>query len=141
MLKQINPKSGFTLVEIMVVLAIITVLAVFLVPKLLGVQDRGKETAVKAVMKSVQLAAEAYQMENSIYPMGKNIPLASLVTNYLSPGGYMMTIPTNPFTGKPYKDSDSAGKILYSYDDTTGQYLIQGYKRNGFSKVLELGNL
>jgi len=134
-------KNGFTLIEILVVLGIISLLAVYLVPKLMGIQDRGKEVAVKAVAKDVQLAVEAYQMENEVFPMGQNIPLANLVTNYLSPGGYMMTVPDNPYTGKPYQASDGAGKIIYSYNDTTGQYTIQAYKRNGFSKVIELGNL
>jgi general secretion pathway protein G len=134
-------QTGFTLIEILVVLSIISVLAVFLVPKLMGIQDRGKEAAVKSIAKNVQLAVEAYQMENEVFPMGTNIRLASLVTNYLAPGGYMLIIPVNPYTGKPYGDGDNAGKIIYTYNDSNGQYNISAYKRNGFSKIIELSNL
>jgi type II secretion system protein G len=134
-------KKGFTLVEILVVIGIIGLLAVFLVPNLLGARDRAKETAVKGVMHTVQLAIEAYQMDNNVYPLGTNIPLESLCRNYLMGGGYMAAVPKNPFTGKEYTDGDAAGKIIYDYNDAAGSYTLTGYKRNGFSKVLELTNL
>lgn len=134
-------RNGFTLVEILVVIGIIGLLAVFLVPNLLGARDKAKEAAVKGVMHSVQLAIEAYQMENEVYPVGSNIPLESLCKNYLMVGGYIASVPKNPFTGKGYSDSDAAGKIVYSYNDATGVYTLTGYKRNGFGKILELSNL
>jgi type II secretion system protein G len=134
-------KSGFTLMEMLIVIGIIGLLSMFLVPNLLGAQDRAKDAAVKAVMHTAQLAVEAYQMENDVYPMGKNIPLESLAKNYLIQGGYLAAVPKNPFTGKEYTDSDAAGKIIYGYEDTTGKYTLTGYKRNGFSKVLDLSNM
>jgi type II secretion system protein G len=134
-------RRAFTLVEILVVIAIIGLLSVFLVPKLLGVQDRGKDTAVKSVMHSVQLAIEAYHMENEVYPMGKDINVKSLCENYLMPGNYISAVPKNPFTGKPYAENDTAGKILYQYNDNTGNYTLTGYNRSGRGKVLELNNI
>lgn len=134
-------RKGFTLVEILVVIGIIGLLAVFLVPNLLGARDRGKEAAVKGVMHSVQLAIESYNMENEVYPLGNNITLKSLCENYLMGGGYIADVPTNPFTGQKYTDADTAGKIVYSYNDSTGAYTLTGYKRNGISKLLELTNM
>lgn len=134
-------KKGFTLVEILVVIGIIGMLSAFLVPNLLGARDRAKEAAVKGVLHTVQLAVEAYQMENEVYPIGKNIPLEALCKNYLMGSGYMASVPKNPFTGKEYSDADSAGKIVYSYNDTLGSYTLTGYKRNGFSKLIELSNM
>ena len=134
-------KKGFTLIELLVVLAIIGLLAVFLVPKLVNVQDRGKETAVKGVMHTVQIAIEAYNMENSTYPVAKNITLKELCENYLMVGDYIAEVPPNPFTGKQYVEGDTAGKIVYNYDDSTGKYILTGYKRNGMTKLLELSNM
>lgn len=134
-------KEGFTLIEILVVIGIIGLLAVFLVPNIFGVQDRGKEAAVKAVMHSVQLAVEAYNMENETYPVGRNITLHNLCVNYLMPGGYIASVPRNPFTGQEYKDADSAGKVIYNYNDIENKYVLTGYRRNGFSKILELSNM
>ena len=134
-------KQGFTLIEVLVVISIIGLLSVFLVPSLLGARDRAKEAAVEGVMHTVQIAIEAYQMENDIYPVGNNIPLESLSRNYLMNGGYLADVPKNPFSGAAYTDTDTAGKIIYSYNDTTGVYTLTGYKRNGTAKILELSNL
>jgi len=134
-------RNGFTLVEILVVIGIIGLLSVFLVPNLLGARDRAKEAGVKGVMHTTQLAVESYQMENDVYPMGKNVPLESLSKNYLMPGGYLAAVPKNPFTGKAYSDADAAGKIIYNYDDASGGYVLTGYKRNGLAKLQELTNM
>ena len=134
-------KNGFTLIELLVVIAIISIIAAFMMPNFLGVQDRAKEAGVKAVMHSIQLAVESYNMENEVYPMGNNIPLRDLIDNYIVQGGYVTAIPKNPFTGKEYRASDTAGKVIYIYDDSTAAYKLIGYKRNGFSKLLELGNM
>ncbi len=139
--KMKKKKSGFTLMEMLIVIGIIGLLSLFLVPKLLGAQDRAKEAAVKAVMHTVQLAVEAYQMENDVYPLGNNIPLESLAKNYLIQGEYLGAVPKNPFTGKEYVDADTPGKIIYSYDDATGKYTLNGYKRNGMTKLIELSNM
>ncbi|MBU0672553.1 MAG: type II secretion system GspH family protein, partial [Candidatus Margulisbacteria bacterium] len=131
----------FTIMEILVVIGIISLLAVFLVPNLLGAKDRAKETAVKGVMHSVQLAIEAYEMENQIYPVDNNLPLESLCKNYLMAGVYVAAVPKNPFTGQQYKDSDAAGRIIYNYDAATGKYTMTGYNRSGTKKIQELSNM
>ena len=134
-------KNGFTLIEILVVIGIIGLLAVFMVPNLLGAQDRAKEAAVKSVMHSIQLAIEAYNMENYTYPIAKTIDLKNLVVNYLSAGGYMIEVPKNPFTGKPYIESDVAGRVIYDYNTVSGKYTLTGYKRNGETQILTLSNM
>jgi len=134
-------RKGFTMIELLMVIGIIGLLAVFLVPNLLGGRDRAKETAVKGVLHTVQLAVEAYEMENLVYPLEKNIPLESLANNYLIPGGYLASVPKNPFTGKAYTDGDKAGKIIYSYDDAKGQYNIKAYGRSGLRSIQEVTNL
>lgn len=134
-------KKGFTLIEMLVVIGIIGILAGFLYPAFMGAQNKAKEAAVKAVMHSVQLAVETYNMENNTYPIAGKISLKALYDEYLQPGEYLSEIPKNPFTNKFYSDGDSSGKILYSYDAGKNIYTITGYKRNGFSKVQELSNM
>ena len=134
-------KKAFTLIEVLVVISIISMLIVFLVPRLMNFQDSGKETAVKAVMHSLQLAVESYNMENQVYPVAKDITLRSLCDNYLTQGNYISSVPQNPFTGKEYTDADVAGKIVYTYDDATGKYTIAGYRRDGARKLMELSNM
>ena len=100
-----------------------------------------KEAAVKGVMRSVQLAIEAFEMENQTYPIDNNLPLESLCRNYLMAGNYIATVPKNPFTGKEYKDSDAAGRVVYSYDATSGVYKLSAYNRSGTKKIEELSNM
>ncbi|MFH1542383.1 MAG: prepilin-type N-terminal cleavage/methylation domain-containing protein [bacterium] len=134
-------RKGFTMIELLIVIGIIGLLAVFLVPNLVGAKDKGKEAAVKGVMRTVQLAVEGYEMENMVYPLEKSIALESLCNNYLMAGGYIAEVPKNPFTGQEYKDGDTAGKITFGYEDSTGEYSIKGYGRTGLRKILELSNL
>lgn len=134
-------KSGFTLIEMLVVIAIIGLLAVFIAPNLLAAPDKAKEAAEKTVMQSVQLAVEAYNLENSAFPMARNIPVKSLCENYLIQGNYITSVPKNPFTGKEYTDADSSGKIVYNYSDIENKYTLTGYKKDGFTKLLELTNM
>ena len=134
-------KRGFTLIEILVVVGIIGLLAAFLLPTFLGSQDRAREAAVKGVMHNVQTAVETYNLENLTYPLGTEIALRNLFDNYLSVGGYMVDLPKNPFTNQSYKEDDTSGRIMYSYNATSGGYIMAGYKRNGTSKLLELKNM
>lgn len=136
-----NLKKGFTLIELLVVIGIIGLLAVFLVPNLLGARDRAKEAAVKGVLHSVQLAIESYQMENETYPITRNTGIETLCRDYLMVGGYIAAIPQNPFTGQTYKDTDVAGRMVYDFDNTRGVYTLTGYNRTGLRKVQELTNL
>ena len=133
--------KGFTLIEILVVIAIISIIAAFMMPNLLGVKDRANEAGVKAAMRSVQLAIETFNLENLYYPLGDNITLRQLCDDYLIDPGYLGSIPKNTFTGKEYTNTDVAGRILYFYDDSKGSYKIIGYKRNGSSELLELSNM
>ena len=134
-------RKGFTLIEMLVVIAIIGLLAYFMTPHLLGSQDKAKEGAIKSVIHSIHLSVEGYNIENNTFPIATSIGVESLVNNYLKVGNYMTTIPQNPFTGKAYTDSDLAGKIIYDYNNMTGVYTITGYKRDGKTKILELTNM
>ena len=67
-----NPRrraaSGFTLIEIMLVLAIIALLMGVGIWKLAGVTDRGKETRVKADIGALMTALVQYQIDAGSYP-------------------------------------------------------------------------
>ena len=58
-----NKKSGFTLVEILVVILIIGLLFVFLVPKIDSATDKARETGIKTDFRSYQTAFEAVARE------------------------------------------------------------------------------
>ena len=55
---------GFTLIELMIVCAIIGVLAAMAIPNFISMQDRAREGATKANMHTFQLSAEDYGIRN-----------------------------------------------------------------------------
>lgn len=61
-------KSAFTLIELLIVVAIIAILAAIAVPNLLEAQVRGKVSRVKSDMRSYATALESYAVDNGEYP-------------------------------------------------------------------------
>ena len=63
-----TPKKGFTLIELMVVIAIIGILAVALVPQLTGAQARSRDAARVASLWSISAVLETYYSDTWAYP-------------------------------------------------------------------------
>src|SRR5436190_16553025 len=62
-----NDEEGFTLIELLVVVVILGVLAAIVVFAVGGVTDKGKASACKTDLKSVEVAEEAYFAKNNSY--------------------------------------------------------------------------
>jgi general secretion pathway protein G len=60
--------SGFTLIEIMVVLVIIAILGALIGPQLLGQVDNARIKATRLDIRSLGTALDMYQMDNFRYP-------------------------------------------------------------------------
>src|SRR5690349_3216597 len=59
---------AFTLIELLIVVAIIAILAAIAVPNFLEAQTRAKVTRVKNDLRTVATALETYRLDNSGYP-------------------------------------------------------------------------
>ncbi len=62
-------RSAFTLLELLIVVAIIAILAAIAVPNLLDAQVRAKVSRVRADSRTILIAVEAYAMDNAKYPI------------------------------------------------------------------------
>lgn len=68
-LQQILRKNeGFTLIELMIVIAIIAIIGGFAVSKFTGAVDKTKITAVKADFGTFETALDAYYLNHNTYP-------------------------------------------------------------------------
>jgi len=73
-------QSGFTLIEIIVVIVIISVLAAVIAPNILGRVDQAQRTAAKADIQSISKALALYKLDNYRYPTTSE-GLNALVSN------------------------------------------------------------
>lgn len=62
-------RKAFTLIELLIVVAIIAILAAIAVPNFLEAQTRSKVSRCKADMRSISTGIESYAVDNNVYPM------------------------------------------------------------------------
>lgn len=61
-------RQGLTLVEMIVVLAIIALVAVMIVPNVIGRPDQARVTVAKTDLKTIAAALRMYRLDNGDYP-------------------------------------------------------------------------
>jgi len=102
-------KLGFTLIEVLVVVAILAILAAIVVPRIMDRPDEAKRVAAKADIGAVVQALKLYRLDNGGYPTTDQ-GLAALVqkptTNPVpgnwKQGGYLERLPKDPW-GSDYQ--------------------------------------
>ncbi len=60
-------EQGFTLIELMIVVAIVGILAAIAIPNFVGMQKRAKTTEAKSNLGQIWTLQEAYRAENDTY--------------------------------------------------------------------------
>ncbi len=102
-------QRGFTLIEVMVVIAILGILAEVIVPKIMSRPDEARRVAAKQDIATVMQALKLYRLDNGRYPT-QDQGLAALikkpdtdpVPNNWKDGGYLERLPNDPW-GAPYQ--------------------------------------
>jgi len=96
-------QSGFTLIEIMVVVIIIGLLAAVVVPQFLGRVDDARMAKAKQDIQGMQTALTMFKLDNYVYPTTElglqalvQKPDSTLIKNW-RPGGYLQHVNKDPW--------------------------------------------
>ena len=134
-------QTGFTLIEIMVVVVILAILASVVVPKIMDRPDEARIAKARQDIRAVESALGLYKLDNFVYPTTDQ-GMEALVTkpsgspepkNYKK-GGYVKSVPKDPW-GNEYKylnpgvhgdiDIFSLGQDMQPSDDDIGNWNIE----------------
>ena len=66
--RKMKKQSGFTLLELMVVIVILGILASFVVPNLLGNKEKADQQKAVTDIVALENALDMYKLDNSVYP-------------------------------------------------------------------------
>ena len=115
-------RSGFTLIEIMVVVVILGLLAALVVPRIGPQVAEAQRTAAATQIRSLEDALEMYRMHNGFYPSTQQglealvtKPTTTPVPKRYAEGGYIKKLPEDPW-GNPYVYRNQNGQpVIISY--------------------------
>lgn len=119
-------EEGLTLVEMIVVLAIIALVAALIVPNVIGRPDQARVTTANADMATIATQLTTYRLDNGSYPSTEQGLKALVERTNVPPipasfpeGGYLSNMPQDPWGN------------AYVYESTGNGYSITSLGRDG----------
>ncbi len=137
---KVRSNQGFTLLEIIVVVAIIAILAAYIAPKVAGRVDDARISKAKSDIRVLESSLELYKLDNFTYPSSEQ-GLQALVTrpsgentkNWRE-GGYIKKLNKDPW-GNDYQ---------YSYPGSNGEFDVYSLGADaqvgGTDEAADIGN-
>ena len=121
---------GFTLIELMVVIVILSILAVWVAPKIMGRPEQAKQVKAKVDIQGLETALKLYKLDNGSYPTTEqglealvSAPDSGKAAKNWREGGYVEKgkIPKDPW----------GNDFVYLSPGTQGDYDIISYGADG----------
>ena len=125
MSRMVNRKSkGFTLIEMLIVIVVIAILALIVIPRLLGAGRKAKEATLRGDLHQIRNAIQQFEADCGDYPSA----LTQLMTAPSGDGGTGIALDVAGWQG-PYlrtpdgampKDPFTDSSTTWAYDPPTG---------------------
>ncbi|RXJ80220.1 type II secretion system major pseudopilin GspG [Arcobacter sp. F2176] len=113
-------KKAFSLMELMVVIIILGLLAMFVLPNLVGKSEEAKEKLTCIQMKSVSQVLKMYKIDRSTYPTTEEKLDILVKNNYFEDGKMPKDSWDNPFVYISNEDGKSFELISFGPDKKEG---------------------
>ena len=139
-MNKVRSNQGFTLLEIIVVVAIIAILAAYIAPKVTGRVDDARISKAKSDIRVLESSLELYKLDNFVYPSNDqglealvNKPSGSNTRNWRD-GGYIKKLTKDPW-GNEYR---------YVYPGSNGEFDVSSLGSDaaagGADEAADIGN-
>jgi general secretion pathway protein G len=132
---------GFTLIEVMVVVVILSILAAVIVPQIMDKPEQARVAKAKQDIRALETALKMYKLDNFTYPSTDqglealvSKPAGTPEAKNWKQGGYIARLPKDPW-GDPYQylspgthgeiDIYSQGPEPQSSDDDIGNWNLE----------------
>lgn len=101
-----NGNRGFTLIELMVVVIILGILALYIGPKIMGEPEKAKRVKAKMDIASLETALKMYKLDSGVYPATEQglqalveAPESGVIPKKWRKGGYIEKnrVPKDPW--------------------------------------------
>jgi general secretion pathway protein G len=122
--KLINKNQGFTLIELMVVIVILGILAMWVAPKIMGRPEEAKQVKARLDIQNLETALKLYKLDNGPYPSTEQglqalveMPETGTIPKKWKKGGYLEKgrVPKDPWGNDFIYLSPASREILISF--------------------------
>lgn len=123
MVKHKRHWQGFTLIEVMLVVVILSVLGALVVPNFFGRDDSARAVAAKSDLRALASALALYRLDNGFYPSTSQglaaliaKPAGAPLARHWNASGYLRShkIPEDPWGGRYQYELTAQGYRLFS---------------------------
>ena len=128
--RTLRGNRGFSLIELMVVVIILGILAMYIGPKLMGRTEQAKVVQTRVQMEGLETALKLYKLDNGAYPSTEQglqalveMPETQNVLQNWRKGGYLEKgkVPNDPW----------GNEFIYLSPGIQGDYDITSYGADG----------
>ena len=110
--RTIKKRTGFMLLELIIVVAIIGILAAVAIPNLVGMTDEAKVAKIQSDLSTIGTAMEVYHVKKGgTYPDNLSVLEGD--------NGYLKEVPKPPTGAGDYKVVGNKGKVTCTFNGVT----------------------
>lgn len=118
-------QKGFSLLELLIVLAIIGLIASIAVPKYLNSMNKARWETSRAELKRVAEAFDQFNLDRGYYPDAASWDEIAVTDSILIKEGYIDKIPTADKFGTAYEGFSKADTYLFTGHAAPGKFAVR----------------